>query len=244
MTTTPNFSIPELAQAQAQKHVTVNQGFKVIDTAMNLNVISRVLTAPPGSPSEGDKYIPAATATGAWVGQEDNIATFINGSWLFFIPVDGWRCFDQNTSTLLIYDGAVWSTFSAPLTLSADITVTEATNEAQMQFHILEEELTGLSGATVDTSIQIPNGAIVFNVSERVTTTITGATSFDVGVSGNTSQFGGTLGLTAGSTNLGVIGPTGFYAATAIRLTANGSNFTAGAVRIAIHYYFPQASQS
>ena len=36
---TTNFSIPELAAAQAQKHVTVNEALRVVDAAMNLNVI-------------------------------------------------------------------------------------------------------------------------------------------------------------------------------------------------------------
>ena len=71
----------------------------------------------------------------------------------------------------------------------------------------------------------------------RVTTTITGATSFSVGSSGERlGTSAPRLSLAAGSTNYGLIGPTAFYTATSIVLTAAGGNFTAGAVRLAVHY--------
>ncbi len=101
---------------------------------------------------------------------------------------------------------------------------------------VAEELLSGLAGASVESSIVIPNRAIVFGVSTRTVTTVAGATSYDCGIAGQPSKFGGSLGVAAGSTNAGVIGPQAFYSDTAIRLTANGANFTGGAVRIAIHY--------
>ena len=55
-------------------------------------IIDRDLTAPPGGESDGDAYIPAATATGAWAGQEDNIAIYdadLSG-YRFFTPNTGW----------------------------------------------------------------------------------------------------------------------------------------------------------
>ena len=67
-------------------------------------------------------------------------------------------------------------------------------------------------------------------------TAVLGASSFDCGVSGEPSKFGGALGVAVGSSNIGVIGPTAFYADTPVRLTANGGSFAGGAVRIAIHY--------
>ena len=83
--------------------------------------------------------------------------------------------------------------------------------------------------------MQIADRAIVLGVSVRVTEAITGATSFDVGDGTTAGKFGATLSIIAGATNIGVIGPTAYYALTAIRLTANGGNFTGGKVRIALH---------
>lgn len=76
----------------------------------------------------------------------------------------------------------------------------------------------------------------MLGVSTRVVTAITEAASFDCGVAGETSKFGGALSIAADSTNTGVIEPQAFYADTPIVLTAQGGNFTGGAVRLTIHY--------
>ena len=73
-------------------------------------------------------------------------------------------------------------------------------------------------------------------VAARTTLAITGATSYGVGTASNTTQFGNLLGIALGSTNIGVIGPSAFYANTKARVTANGSNFTAGKVRLVCYF--------
>ena len=100
-----------------------------------------------------------------------------------------------------------------------------------------EEELT-LSGAYVETADAafIPNRAIVLGVAARTTLAITGATSYGVGVAANTTQFGNLLAVTLGATNVGVIGPAGFYADTKVRVSANGGTFTAGKVRLVVYF--------
>jgi hypothetical protein len=114
-------------------------------------------------------------------------------------------------------------------------TVAQGPNGSQIQLGILEQLIT-LSGASTTSTIQIPNRAIVLAVSELVVTSVTGAPSFGVGVAGNTTQFGGSLGVSAGSNNIGVIGPTAFYSATSIVITATSGSFTGGTVRISIQY--------
>jgi hypothetical protein len=93
-------------------------------------------------------------------------------------------------------------------------------------------------------TITIPDRAIVLGVSTRTVAEVTGAVDFNCGIASEPSKFGGSLGVAAGSTNAGVIGPTAFYAPTTIRLTANGGSFTGGAVRIAIHYLVPRVPQA
>ncbi|HXY56972.1 MAG TPA: hypothetical protein VEH76_00160 [Methylocystis sp.] len=104
------------------------------------------------------------------------------------------------------------------------------------------EQLVTLSGATTSSAVSIPAGALVVAVSNRVTTAIAGATSYSCGVSSNPTQFGSSLGVGAGSINLGLIGPNPFYSATPVLYTAAGGNFTSGAVRMTIHYLFPSAA--
>lgn len=89
--TTPNLSLPYLAAAQAQKHVTVNEAMDAIDGLIQLTVISTTLTAPPAGPADGDRYIIAGSATGAWTGWDGSVAQFSGGVWHRIIPPDSKR---------------------------------------------------------------------------------------------------------------------------------------------------------
>jgi len=69
-------------------------------------VMSGSLTAPPGSPVKGDRYIVADPATGDWLGQEDKIATYTGSGWLFDAPVNNWVVFVDDAEKALRYDGS------------------------------------------------------------------------------------------------------------------------------------------
>jgi len=101
-------------------------------------------------------------------------------------------------------------------------------------------ELTGLSGATVTATNLIPAGSLVLGVSVRVTTLITGATSFAIGDGTDADRWGTGIAVTAGTVttlaNITITSPIYYAAATSVVLTAAGSNFTAGAVRITVHF--------
>lgn len=114
-------------------------------------------------------------------------------------------------------------------------TIAEAAHGANVQIGVLETLVT-LSGASTNASLQIPANCIVLAVGARVVIAITGAPSYEVGVSGNLTQFGSALNTSAGSTNYGLIGPTAFYSATTIIITATSGSFTAGQVRLSIAY--------
>jgi major tropism determinant Mtd-like protein len=119
--------------------------------------------------------------------------------------------------------------------------IAAAAHGASIQVGLLETLVT-LSGGSTNASVQIPADCIVLAVGARVVTTITGATSYEVGVSGNLSQFGSALALSAGSTNYGLIGPTAFYSATTPTITAAGGSFTGGQVRLSIAYMLANPS--
>jgi len=458
MTSTPNLALPYLAAAQAQKHVTVNEALSHLDGLVQLSVIAANLTAPPGAVAEGDRYIVAASATGAWMGWDDSVAHFSGGAWLRLIPQTGWIAWDQAAGGVTTFDAATgwnalvtgpdaftvlidtpgaytgqggktlqvntaetalefvipasgggsgggvtklpvvngdfeigditgwtistgvaavadWSTMAGydtaganstrngtyvfsggeggsaqpqvtafqdidisgdtsalywvtaellknyqdqdvpsitlelldaggtklastsvsktdgfvsitPVILSlarpggaataritldvtrgtgnnnnaaidnvallgsgsgaaatpvANATIVQSINGASIGMHVAEELLSSLSGVSVVSTIIIPDRAIVLGVSTRTLTSVTGATSYDCGIAGQIAKFGGSLGVASGSTNVGVIGPEAFYAASPIVLTANGGNFTGGDVRIAIQNLLPTA---
>ena len=461
MTNTPNLALPYLAAAQAQKHVTVNEALDALDGLVQLSVISANLAVPPGAPVEGDRYIAAIGATGAWAGWDDSVAQFSGGAWHRLIPQTGWLAWDRDAGGITTFDTATgwtalatgtatflalsdtptgfaghggkalhvngaetalefvvpasggsggggltklpvvngdfeigditgwtittgvaavadWSTMAgydtaganatrngtyvfsggeggsaqAQVTAFQDVDISGDTSAlylvtaellknyqdqdtptitfeildaggavlattsasktdgqvgidpvilnlarpgngataritldvdrntgnnnnaaidnvtllgsgigatpvpapdallaqspggAAIGIHVAEELLAGLSGASAPSTITIPGRAIVLGVSTRTATAITGASSYDCGIAGELSKFGGSLGIATGSTNVGVIGPQAFYAATPIVLTANGGNFTGGDVRIAIQYLLPSAPTS
>ncbi|WP_323006528.1 DUF2793 domain-containing protein [Pseudorhodobacter sp.] len=237
--TTTNLLLPFILAAQAQKHVTHNESLRLLDGLIQLSVLDRNLATPPGSPAEGARYIVATGATGAWSGWAGDIALWSDGAWVRLPARTGWVVWVQDESRVVVRIGSVWTPLDEAMGLlaqagSVDVALGALGGTTGMA--VLEQTLSGLSGASVTSTIEIPDRAIVLGVSTRTVTTITGATSYDCGISGETTKFGGSLGVAAGSTNVGVIGPQAFYADTPIVLTAQGGNFTGGSVRIAIHY--------
>jgi len=226
MADTPRFALPVIESAQAQKHVTHNEALTLLDALTQLAVESRTLVVPPGSPVEGTCYIPAAGATGAWSGWDGQIAAFSGGGWVRIAPVSGLKAWVKAERLTVTYEDNVWRDGIA-LTAHGGRVTLRAKEE--------ELALVGAFAETADAAF-IPDRAIVLGVSSRTTLAITGATSYGVGIAGNTTQFGNLLGTAPDSTNVGVIGPNAFYADTRVRVTANGGNFTAGKVRLVVYF--------
>jgi hypothetical protein len=240
MSTTARLKLPFIASSQAQKEVTHNEALARLDALAHLTILARDLTAPPAA-TDGDSYLVATGGTGDWIGQDGQIAHYADGAWAFLAPVLGLIAFLADEGTLAVYTGSGWANYGALLSQVA--TVSQTPSGAESRMCTVEEDLTGLSGASVNTSIVIPNRAVVWCVSTRTTAAIIGATSYNCGISGETSKFGGSLGIAEGSTNAGVIGPQAFYSDTAVRLSANGGNFTGGAVKVVLHYLMPVVPQ-
>jgi hypothetical protein len=92
------------------------------------------------------------------------------------------------------------------------------------------------TGSTTTNGPQIPLDAIVMDVTARVTTTITTAVSWSVGVGGATTRYvNANATMTAGTTATGLDNPRKYTAATNTVITTN-ANPGAGAIRITIHY--------
>jgi hypothetical protein len=225
MTDTPRLSLPVIEAAQAQKHVTHNEALALLDALTQLTVESRALATPPGSPAEGACYIPAGGATGAWSGWDGKIAVF-NGGWFVIAPVPGLKAWVRDERLTVTYEDGGWRDGIALTAHGGRVTL-----------RAKEEELP-LTGAYVETSDAafIPDRAIVLGVAARTTLAITGATSYGVGVSGTPNKFGTALNIALNSTNVGSIAPEVFYVDTKVRVTANGSNFTAGKVRLTCYF--------
>ena len=113
MDSTPNLQLPYLIAAQAQKHVTHNEALRSLDAIVQLLVLDKDLAAPPGSPSNGDRYIVAVSPTGAWTGQAGKVAAWQDAAWVFYTPREGWLAWVADEDKVYAYTGSAWAEFTA-----------------------------------------------------------------------------------------------------------------------------------
>lgn len=89
----------------------MNENFLTIGALLQIGVKDRDLTSPPVTPADGDCYIPAASATGAWVGKSGQLAVYrvLTASWQFYVPKDGYLTVILDESKLVARIGGVWT---------------------------------------------------------------------------------------------------------------------------------------
>lgn len=110
---TPILNLPLILPAQAQKHVTHNEALRLLDIVVQLAVLERDRTAPPATPTEGDRYIVGPSPTGDWAGRSGQVAAFWGGIWVFVAPGDGWQARVLDEGITLVHQGGTWSPTSA-----------------------------------------------------------------------------------------------------------------------------------
>jgi Protein of unknown function (DUF2793) len=134
MTDTVNLGLPCIEGSQAQKHVTHNDALRILDALVQLAVLDRDLTDPPGTPAEGERWIVKAPATGAWSGHDNAVAAWQDGGWQFNMPQTGWFAFVVDEGMLVVWNGSAWGDFFATVTAIQNLallgvgTTADATN--------------------------------------------------------------------------------------------------------------------
>ncbi|MBW6505588.1 MAG: DUF2793 domain-containing protein [Rhodobacteraceae bacterium] len=228
MADTSRMTLPLLQAAQAQKHVTVNEGLMRLDGLVNLVLVSRQISLPPATVLDGECYGVPVGAANAWAGQGGKVAIGANGGWVFATPQVGWRAFILAEGRSALHDGTDW--VAGALTMSA--------HGAGLLTGVVETDHVLLPGATSTTLPIIPAGAMVIGVSGRVVDAITGTlTSWQLGNAGAPDRFGSGLGVDAESWVRGMLSqPMTYWAPEPLVLTATGGDFAAGTVRLAVHY--------
>lgn len=80
--------IPYVPEGTLDPAAGLNLSLRVLRALTQTTVIAMDLTAPPGSPNDGDKYIVASGATGDWSGMDDYLAEYVSEGdhWDFFAP--------------------------------------------------------------------------------------------------------------------------------------------------------------
>jgi len=220
-------SLPLLAPAQAQKHVTVNEALSRIDGLAQLCLVSSTLTTPPLAAPDGDVYAVPPGGTNAWSGEDGKVAISVNGGWVFVAPKRGWRAMVMDQGLPAIWDGSAWRLGAQTLTPGG----------GSMVIKSAEIDVTLTAGSSVTTPVVFPSRSIVYGVTGRVITEVTGTvTTWDLGVSGDTQRFGNGLGLVVNTTVNGPAAPIVYWTPTPLEITAVGGDFASGTVRLVAHY--------
>lgn len=109
MTVTAHLKLPNILPGQAQKHITHNEALAILDGLAQLVVLDRDLAAPPPAPATGDRYIVAASPTGAWAAKATQIAIWDGADWVFHVPEAGWLAYLADEKGLVAFTGSVWA---------------------------------------------------------------------------------------------------------------------------------------
>lgn len=114
---TPNTGIPFVPETTEDPAAGLNLALLVIDALLQSAVIDMDLTAPPGSPSDGDLHIVGGSATGAWDGQDNNLARYVAEG-------DFWQFYTAGTQVHLVLnkdDGGLYKFVSGSWVLAAGL---------------------------------------------------------------------------------------------------------------------------
>lgn len=110
---TANLEMPYILPSQAQKHVTHNEALQRLDAVVQLTISDEVV-APPSAPAEGETYLIAESASGAFAGKAGMLAFRQDGAWIYLTPRLGWRAFFLDTGKLRIFSGGHWGDQALP----------------------------------------------------------------------------------------------------------------------------------
>lgn len=223
MAETNNMALPLLSAGQAQKHVTVNEALTRLDALAPGVCESASINEAPGTAAEGAVYI--VPVGGTWPGPAGSLCVWLNGGWLAVTPAEGWRLWVRDEQAERRYRGGAWLRTDGDGMRSVD----------------LDQSLVG--GSTVETAPIIPDKAVVVGVTGRVIKAIEGAgiVGWSLGVPGASGRYGSGYGLSTGSFAQGITAnPLAYYADTPLLVTALGGDFSAGLIRLRVHFLRPE----
>lgn len=175
MSNTPILGAPELAASQALPESTVNEAVRYLEQgAAWFRFIDRDDTAPPGSPADGDCYLVAATATGAWAGHDGEIAFYMSTAWEFITPAEGMAAYILDEDIAVVFDGAAWNEIGG-----GTPAVTESIIIA------CSDETTAIATTGTKATFRMPYGFTVSEVRASVTgAAATGTLTIDINEGG------------------------------------------------------------
>ena len=114
MSASARFQMPFILPGQAQKEMFHNEALAIADAVLHPAVEGAAIAVPPVSPSEGQAWLVAEGAGGAWAGTDDSLAVWSGGGWRFVAPVPGMQVWDRAAGYWRYWTGSAWSSGDLP----------------------------------------------------------------------------------------------------------------------------------
>jgi hypothetical protein len=116
----------------------LRQFLQAIDQLIMGNVINATTVVPPTSPNNGDAYLLTNVPSGAWTGNQFNIAVWttqftlagtntLSPRWIFYTPKPGWILWNQALAELISYNGSTWSPLGGGANFPTNTDITSMT---------------------------------------------------------------------------------------------------------------------
>lgn len=107
---TVNNAIPFVPEDTIDPAAGLNISINTVDALLQVLVVSVGLNTPPGSPTNGARYIVGTSPAGAWTGQANKLARWLDGAWQFF---DARYALNYDDGMFYVRAASTWA--SAPL---------------------------------------------------------------------------------------------------------------------------------
>jgi hypothetical protein len=191
MSDTPNAGIPLVPQGTLDPAAGLNAALNVVDVLLQTSVISMALTAPPGGETDGDLYIPASPATGAWAGLEKHVLRYVAAGnfWQSYAPGTRVRfVINEADGNLHRYNSVLnaWTiaqTFLVMLPIGNDLTTDITTGTGKAYFRApYAFTVTEVRASLIDAS---SSGIVTVDINENGSTIL--STKLSIDASENTS---------------------------------------------------------
>lgn len=101
-------------------NVQLDSNLKAIDALLMIGILSATTTAPPGSPTAGDRYLIPASATGDWATYDGSIAIWNGTAWEIFPTKSTWTVIALDTGQRWVNEAGTWVLWATLLGTYAD----------------------------------------------------------------------------------------------------------------------------
>jgi hypothetical protein len=179
-----NLTLPTWDEGNTEPNLVFNALLLAMDALVQFTP-EAITASPPGSPTDGQAWIIAASPTGVWVGKAQQVAIAMGGNWIYYAPTEGWMGYVKNLDSNYQFDGSTWNAFSGggggsshPIAIQlavSDETTAITTGTSKLTFRLpYAFTLTGVRASlTTASSSGIPTVDINMNGASILSTKLT-----------------------------------------------------------------------